>query len=445
MKSRLRDLLGFAQLSAKTLAGFPRDPATPSPDVPPTLSAQPVPPKPDGTTPLSVGDGSAPPLPAPIADSGPSDVPADWPLLPRRTPVETLPPVEQTPWSQTLSSVAAAASNASDDTLPEAMAPAVGSPPAAPTSVTASPAPLEPAPGAASSKGTDESRSVIMSRPTTLRGNIDKVSIESLISAEFRTHDAPENEAASPGASAPHEKPAVNLRLVPDTTPEATDEVEEVDVPEAQPEPAPAKRPSLALVRPLLDDPEFNVDPTPSQQLRPPSPDAPISELARKPVRAAGKSVPVAPAEPVAPPAVADAHGHIDDQEALDNDEAIAQATNPRVDPEESARATDEFMRSSPVLGASARRAGRAAPEVPDFGDADAIAVASMVQDLTRMEVPKERHAEVRARLMDLARRLERGELEWSALRKAVWFAREYPELARRLMPVLLPWIDRAA
>jgi hypothetical protein len=102
-------------------------------------------------------------------------------------------------------------------------------------------------------------------------------------------------------------------------------------------------------------------------------------------------------------------------------------------------------MRSSPVLGASPRRAGRAAQELPDFGDADAIAVSSMAQDLTRMEVPKERHAEVRARLMDLARRLERGELEWSALRKAVWFAMEYPELARRLMPVLLPWIDRAA
>ena len=31
------------------------------------------------------------------------------------------------------------------------------------------------------------------------------------------------------------------------------------------------------------------------------------------------------------------------------------------------------------------------------------------------------------------------------ALRKAVWFAMEYPELARRLVPVLLPWMDRAA
>ena len=451
MKSRLRDLLGFAQLSAKTLAGFPRDNAAPSPPAPPILPAQSVQPSLEGMTPLGEGVGALPPQPAPTADSGPSDVPADWPLLPRRAPVETLPPAEQTPWSQTLSSVAAAASKSTSDVMPDVMPdavpPTVGSPPAAPTSVAAPPTPLEPAPSAARSEGTDESRSVIMSRPTTLRGNIDKVSIESLISAEFRAHDAPENEAASSGASAPNEAPAVSLRLVPDLTPAATNEVEEADVPEPQPEPepTPAKRPALALVRPLLDDPEFNVDPTPSQQLRPPSPDAPVSELARKPVRTAGKSAPVAPAQPVVPPAVADAIGHIDDQDPIDQAEAIAQATNPRVDPEESARATDEFMRSSPVLGASPRRAGRAAQELPDFGDADAIAVSSMAQDLTRMEVPKERHAEVRARLMDLARRLERGELEWSALRKAVWFAMEYPELARRLMPVLLPWIDRAA
>ena len=452
MKSRLRDLLGFAQLSAKTLAGFPRDNAAPSPPAPPTLSAQSVQPSLEGMTPLGEGVGAVPPQASPTADSGPSDVPADWPLLPRRAPVETLPPAEQTPWSQTLSSVAAAASNASHDVMPvvtpDTVPPTVGSPPIAPTSVAAPPTPLEPAPGAARSEGTDESRSVTMSRPTTLRGNIDKVSIESLISAEFRAHDAPENEAASSGVSAANEEPAVHLRLVPDSTPAATDEVEEVDLPEPQPEPTPAKRPSLALVRPLLDDPEFNVDPTPSQQLRPPSPDAPVSELTRKPVRAAGKSAPVAPAQPVAPPAVADGIadiGGIGDPHPIDQDEASARATNARVDPEESARATDEFMRSSPVLGASPRRAGRTAQELPDFGDADAIAVSSMAQDLTRMEVPKERHAEVRARLMDLARRLERGELEWSALRKAVWFAMEYPELARRLMPVLLPWIDRAA
>jgi hypothetical protein len=114
------------------------------------------------------------------------------------------------------------------------------------------------------------------------------------------------------------------------------------------------------------------------------------------------------------------------------------------VDPEEFARAAEDFMNTSPVLGARPKRASRPI-ETPGFGDPDAISVASMLSDLDGMSVPNERQAEVRARLMDLARRLERGDLEWAALRKAVWFVMEYPELARRVMPLLLPWIDRAA
>ena len=102
-------------------------------------------------------------------------------------------------------------------------------------------------------------------------------------------------------------------------------------------------------------------------------------------------------------------------------------------------------MRSSPVLGATGRKVNRPDHEETGFNDPDAIAVASMMQELARLDVPAGRQAELRARLQDLARRIESGELDWAALRKAVWFAMEYPELARRLMPVLLPWIDRAA
>ena len=133
-------------------------------------------------------------------------------------------------------------------------------------------------------------------------------------------------------------------------------------------------------------------------------------------------------------------------EQELDETDTLEVSSAPptKVDSEAFARATEDFMRSSPVLGATGRRVQRGF-EDPGFGDADAIAVDAMAQDLTRMAVPIERQPEVRARLMDLARRIERGDLEWSALRKAVWFAMEYPELARRLMPVLLPWIDRAA
>ena len=122
-----------------------------------------------------------------------------------------------------------------------------------------------------------------------------------------------------------------------------------------------------------------------------------------------------------------------------------ATAGGASVDPEEFARAAEEFMKSSPVLGASPRRGARIPHDEHGFGDPDALAVASIVHELGDMGVPEARYAETRARLLDLARRLERGELEWSTLRKAVWFAMEYPELARRLVPVLLPWMDRAA
>jgi hypothetical protein len=115
-----------------------------------------------------------------------------------------------------------------------------------------------------------------------------------------------------------------------------------------------------------------------------------------------------------------------------------------KVDPDAFARATEDFMRSSPVLGATGRKVSRPEEET-GFNDPDAIAVASMVHELGRLDVPAGRQPEVRARLLDLARRIEKGELEWTSLRKAVWFAMEYPEIARRLMPVLLPWIDRAA
>jgi hypothetical protein len=113
----------------------------------------------------------------------------------------------------------------------------------------------------------------------------------------------------------------------------------------------------------------------------------------------------------------------------------------------EVARATEDFMRTSPVLGATARKVQRAPlePDTHGFTDPDAIAILSMVDELALMGVPVARQSETRARLLDLARRIEAADLKWNSLRAAVWFAMEYPEVARRLLPMLLPWIDRAA
>jgi hypothetical protein len=240
------------------------------------------------------------------------------------------------------------------------------------------------APAAASPSATppaEAGMSVVMSRPTTLRTSIEKVTIESLISPEFR--GGAEGSSAPPAPSGPQA----------------------------------AERPPISIVPPLSSDPEFNVDPappaTPSKVLPLPLP-------------------PIAPAAEAPADAVAD--GDDDSPEH-------------KVDAAERARAAEDFMRTSPVLGATGRKVQRAAQESAEhpFTDPDAIAIASMVDELTLMGVPTTRQSETRARLMDLARRIERADLEWNALRKAVWFAMEYPEVARRLMPMLLPWIDRAA
>jgi hypothetical protein len=252
------------------------------------------------------------------------------------------------------------------------------------------PAPQKPqaagsTPPAANTPPAEPGMSVVMSRPTTLRSNIEKVSIESLISPEFRGE-------AGAGTGQPAAAPPT---------------------PGAQP----AARPPLSIVPPLAGDPEFNVDP------------APVGETPQH-AHASGASN-VAPLPP----------------EVNEAEDAIEDETFSRADSAEMARATEDFMRSSPVLGATGRKVQRPASEPAGHGfhDPDAIAIISIVDELTVLGVPATRQSETRARLLDLSRRIENGELEWNALKKAVWFAMEYPEVARRLMPMLLPWIDRAA
>ena len=118
-------------------------------------------------------------------------------------------------------------------------------------------------------------------------------------------------------------------------------------------------------------------------------------------------------------------------------------------DPESEAfaEAAETFLQTSPVLSARPAPRSHAArvQEEPVFVEPDAIAIASILDDLPTLGIPESRHPETRARLLDLAQRLENGDLEWHILRAAVWFAMEYPALACRVVPVLLPRMDRAA
>jgi len=297
--------------------------------------------------------------------------------------------------------------------------------------------------------------SVVMSRPTTLRSNIEKVSIESIFSPEFRsgsesTPAAP--PAADPSADSP--PPASEQQSTAATTSPAAatpPDTEPSDAkaagrtaavqrrgsrPASGSTPAPRKvqgaqppsRPTLSIVPPLASDPEFNVDPAPSAA-------EPPASVARPSAASNVVSLPRATDEPAPEPATESEIDAEDDPPAT------------RPDSAELARATADFMRTSPVLGATGHKVKRAPHEAVEqgFTDPDAIAIVSMLDELTLMGVPAPRQSETRARLLDMARRMEADDLQWSTLRKAVWFAMEYPELARRLIPLLLPWIDRAA
>ena len=455
MGARLKDLLGFAQLSAKALAGFPREtpPAgLPSLDAPvsttrPSMDVVPL----GGAVQDETGrllKTRLSRLGAPAARENATPVPKAEDSPPAAPPAlsVSVPPNQPPP-------AGAPTSGSGSWPLPKphdrdqtgAVPPPAAAPPA-PATPTASVPPARPA--------LEAGMSVVMSRPTTLRAAIEKVSIESLLSDQFRT---PAPEPSPPAAAPPVAVPpaAVPPPTVPPAVQEGSTQALE-DMVNAM------LTASTGALQAAPSEPAATTPVAPTNVAPPAQQPAAVEPARPETYAAAGDltspSTPVEPAEiepidaeldsPPATPAASPARfmqlpprqrSQRDPQSDAESDSAVG-----KVDPDAFARATEDFMRSSPVLGATGRKV-KGPEEDTGFGDPDAIAVASMVHELGRLDVPAGRQAEVRARLLDLARRIEKGELEWTSLRKAVWFAMEYPEIARRLMPVLLPWIDRAA
>jgi len=116
----------------------------------------------------------------------------------------------------------------------------------------------------------------------------------------------------------------------------------------------------------------------------------------------------------------------------------------------------DEFLSASPIFhteGKPVRRARREPPPEPiegEFGPAPltsstAIAVAAIAAEVARLGVPDGQRARTRATLVNLAQLVEDGALDWEALRAAVAFAMDCPPIGRRLLPLLIPFLDQAA
>ncbi len=168
--------------------------------------------------------------------------------------------------------------------------------------------------------------------------------------------------------------------------------------------------------------------------------DAPAVEPRRTAAKSVEAPVPANEEAPVADEAPAPAI----EQAPMASTEDTAESSEDGLDPEAFARATEAFLLTSPVLGSTGRPVQRVS-DGTSFMDPDAVAVASLASEVGRLSVPEPQRASLRAHLMGLARQLETGELEWALLRESVTLSMEHPELARRLMPILLPWLDRAA
>jgi hypothetical protein len=104
-----------------------------------------------------------------------------------------------------------------------------------------------------------------------------------------------------------------------------------------------------------------------------------------------------------------------------------------------------EFMRSSPVLGASARPVRRPTRPRPTHQTPAAATLTALASEVAHLSVPEGQRAAARAQLLELARSFDEQTLTWEALRSAITFAMDYPALARRVIPMLIPYLDLAA
>ena len=71
--------------------------------------------------------------------------------------------------------------------------------------------------------------------------------------------------------------------------------------------------------------------------------------------------------------------------------------------------------------------------------------VLAMASAVDQLGVPPQRRAIVRAALIDLGHQMEVPPVHWAAIRQAMAFMMDYPQVARRVIPMLLPYLDEAA
>jgi hypothetical protein len=109
---------------------------------------------------------------------------------------------------------------------------------------------------------------------------------------------------------------------------------------------------------------------------------------------------------------------------------------------------TEEFLGNSPVFRSKGRPLkGKPAPTPAPapVHSAAATAVLAIASEIGSMGVPEAQCPRARAALLDLAHHLDRHDLSWETMREAITFVMEYPAVARRVLPLLLPYLEDAA
>lgn len=105
----------------------------------------------------------------------------------------------------------------------------------------------------------------------------------------------------------------------------------------------------------------------------------------------------------------------------------------------------EEFLRTSPVLGASARPVRRRESEAAAPRSPAATSLVALASEVAQLGVPEGQRAGMRATLIELARRVDERSLDWDTLRESFDAVLDFPPLARRVIPLLIPYLDVAA
>jgi hypothetical protein len=213
---------------------------------------------------------------------------------------------------------------------------------------------------------------------------------------------------------------------------------------------ASAVDPAAPLEEPTLDDPPFRAEEMPARvvPLPPPVPsrEDPTTSLPPAPGQATTDPRPEAREPKMGPKA------RLKDMLGF-TDEPTPDHARARPVPGAPPRAPVSFMPLSPE---PTRRAPPppvkiAPPPSPEPSPLPApetqaarelLALAAQLSDLG---VSVRERAIVRAALIDLGRQMESPPINWETLRDTVALAMEHPALARRVLPLVLPYLDRAA